>query len=140
MERRACFVCEEVGHVAKKCPKKSVKGTSRQKRAPPVVLFSHDNSSSSSSADLLFDSGAAHHIVCIDRYLHDVGMSSVSTIKLGGGEVHFVMGAGNLMIRSVDTRRLIVLTDVLYVASLNVLYVPTGIILVLWGTVDRKRS
>jgi hypothetical protein len=90
VERRACFVCGEVGHVAKKCPKKAVEGTSGQKRAPPVVLFSKGDSSSSSPAELLFDSGATHHIVCSDRDLHDVGMSSVSTIHLGGGEMHYV--------------------------------------------------
>jgi hypothetical protein len=94
VERRACFVCGEVGHVPKKCPKKAVEGSSGQKRAPPVVLFSQGESSSSSPADLLFDSGATHHVLCSDRHFHDVGTSSVSTIQLGGGEVHYVMGAG----------------------------------------------
>jgi hypothetical protein len=119
VERRTCFICGESGHIAKKCPKMGSAEGSSSKRSAPVVWFSQGNASSASRDDLLFDSGATHHIVSNDYALRDVGISSVSKIRLGGGEEHHVMGSGNLLIRSLDSGRLVVLTDVLYVPSLG---------------------
>jgi hypothetical protein len=126
-EARSCFVCGKKGHLARDCDqRKNGEEKKGQQGAPkgPLVLM-HEGASSSSTAtnidgdNMLFDSGATHHIVCQPSFLRNMRYSNVSTITLGGGENHSVRGEGDLLLYSTDTGMEILLTDVLCVPSLS---------------------
>jgi hypothetical protein len=122
VENRKCFVCGKSGHIAKKCPDRKKVPPAEGGGEPPVVLFSQGESRNRANSDtsiLLFDSGATHHILYDERYLRNVRTSSITKIELGGGECHYVMGEGELLLRSPDTGRTVLLTSVLWVPSLT---------------------
>jgi hypothetical protein len=107
-EARSCFVCGKKGHLARDCDqRKNGEEKKGQQGAPkgPLVLM-HEGASSSSTAtnidgdNMLFDSGATHHIVCQPSFLRNMRYSNVSTITLGGGENHYVRGEGDLLLYS----------------------------------------
>lgn len=127
VEQRTCFICNTKGHVARKCPqRKTHPGDNSGSNGPPgragmnpTVLLAQTSSEPADDCVLLFDSGATHHIVNVAGMLRAERMSSVGTITLGGGEIHHVMSEGELLIHSHDTRKDILLTNVLWVPTLS---------------------
>lgn len=122
-EVRTCYVCNEVGHLARNCPKRAGEQGQGSRGEGPVVLMhegAHTSSSNESSNEhMLFDSGATHHIVCEDDCLRNIRYSNIDTIKLGGGESHVVEREGDLLMHSPDTGRDVLLTGVLWVPTLT---------------------
>ena len=112
-ERRRCFICGKVGHLKKDCWKNKQQGSPNQAHA--MMTYTKGD-----LADvILFDSGSSHHVVHDATRLKDLRPSAVKNVKLGGNEVHDVIGEGEAFV-SGGPAGTIQLKNVLYVPSMSV--------------------
>lgn len=124
-EKRACFLCGEVGHIKANCPHKE----GHDGAGPAAVMMTMAGTSRVSKglraqerglqADMIFDSGASHHVVHDAALLRNMRPSATPDVKLGGGERHAVLGEGELTVRSPDTGKVTIFKSVLYVPGLS---------------------
>lgn len=134
VEKRECYVCGVVGHLARNCPNKANTKDDHKDQGPqkgPLILMANGKGAESPSSsdatnisiddseEMLFDSGATHHIVNRPSFLRNMRTSEVTTITLGGGERHEVHGEGDVMVFSPETERKVLLTDVLFVPTIS---------------------
>jgi transposase InsO family protein len=131
-ELRTCHHCGKVGHIKKNCWQlhgktngEGIRGeTDKEKEkekakvsVATVNVLDHSPDGCKEN-HLWFDTGATHHIVCDETLVHDLCASSISTVVLGGGEEHDVLGQGQIVFEGGPSGK-VYLDNVLLVPSLN---------------------
>jgi hypothetical protein len=94
------------------------KETEKAKVSVAMVDALDDSPDGCKENHLWFDTGATHHIVCDETLLHFLCGSSISTVVLGGGEEHDVLGQGQIVFEGGPSGT-VFLDNALLVQSLN---------------------
>ena len=157
IEKRECFVCGVFGLLARNFPHKA-NGAKEEhedqgpQKGPLILMADGKGAESPSSSDatevsiddreeILFDSGATHHIVNCPSFLRNMRTSAVTKITLGGGERHEVHGEGDVMTMSPELDRKVLLTDVLFAIASTIAYnLCSGAQLTAKGAVGEQRG
>lgn len=138
IERRKCFDCEQVGHIARNCPKRgqngSGEGGSKQRRhvdgnqkSPSREEQWRGNSYapfkySTTQFVMVLDSGASNHMVKSKNWLSSVVAIHPYDVLLGNGSIVTARERGTLHVqsnRTVSDRFPVILRNVLYIPDLK---------------------
>lgn len=120
-EKRKCYNCNEVGHLARNClkPKKEQKRVGFSEANHATLLMTRTDSRATS---LLLDSGASDHMCCDIALLSDVRKIPAKKVYLGNGSILLAEKIGSMLLQPKGTLRngiVEVIENVLLVSKLT---------------------
>lgn len=103
-DTRRCYICGKQGHLKAKYPKRKGKKKDDAENAYVLVMRADDSAgvyaAASSTDDVIYDSGATHHIFPDPTILFDCKPAPIPFVQTGGSEQHPVICAGSVRLEA----------------------------------------